>query len=49
MKKRGNAGLDADRFSAYEACGRVEGRAVNRLLFEFAPEERFYVGFGDVS
>jgi hypothetical protein len=35
MKKRGNAALDADRLSAYEACRRVEGRAVNRLLFRF--------------
>jgi hypothetical protein len=35
MKKRGNAARDADRLSAYEACRRVEGRAVNRLLFRF--------------
>jgi hypothetical protein len=33
MRKRRNAALDADRLSAYEVCRRVEGRAVNRLLF----------------
>jgi hypothetical protein len=33
MRKRRNAALDADRLSAYEACRRLEGRAVNRLLF----------------
>jgi hypothetical protein len=35
MKKRRNAALDADRLSAYEACRRVEGRSVNRLLCRF--------------
>jgi hypothetical protein len=41
MKKRRNAGLDADRLSAYEACRRVEGRAVNRLLFRFCAWRAF--------
>ena len=44
IKKRRNAALDADRLSAYEACRRVEGRAVNRLLFRFCAWRAFTRG-----
>lgn len=48
MRKRRNAALDADRFSAYEAGRRVEGRPVNRLLFRFCALESAYTAGAEV-